>query len=144
VERFIKSLEIQRSILLSVPFVADIKEMNMRKIIAADFIGSELDEADYLYRNGFERCGGVIAGVALERHLKTLCDIKDVKYKHDDTIEPLALALYNQKKIDVTELHQFEHLGSIRNDCAHPKDISEEALRGRVKELIEKVKKMSL
>lgn len=70
--------------------------------------------------------------------------MKNIEYKHDDTIEPLAQALYKAREIDVTELHQFEHLGSIRNDCAHPKDISEEALSGRAKELIEKVKKMSL
>ena len=124
--------------------MTEIKELSLRKIIASDFIDSELDKADYLFKIGFARCAGVLAGVALERYLKALCDMKQVEYKHDDTIEPLSQALYNAEKIDPTELKDFQHLGSIRNDCAHPKDVTEEVLKGRAKELIEKVKKLTL
>jgi|WetSurMetagenome_2_1015567.scaffolds.fasta_scaffold00641_3 hypothetical protein len=144
INEFNISFELQRSILLSIPYVAEIKELNLRNIIASDFIDSELDKADYLYRSGFARCGGVLAGVALERHLKALCDMKKVEYKHNDTIEPLSQALYDAGKIDPTELKNFQHLGGIRNDCAHPKDVSEEDLKGRAKEIIEKVKKLTL
>jgi hypothetical protein len=85
-----------------------------------------------------------LAGVALERYLRALCDLKGVEYKHDFTIEPLSQALYDANKIDQTELKNFQHLGGIRNDCAHPKEVSDEELKGRAKELIEKVKKLSL
>ena len=144
IEDFINNFEIQRSIILSLPSVAEFREYDLRKIISVDFINTELDKADYLFRNKFERCAGVLAGVALEKHLRALCDIKNVEYKHDDTIEPLTQALYAAGKIDLTEQKNFLHLGGIRNDCAHPKEIPEEVLKARAKELIEKVRKMRL
>lgn len=144
IAEFNTRFELQRSILLSIPSVAEIKELSLRKIIASDFIDSELDKANYLFNNGFERCAGVLAGVAFERHLKALCEMKKVEYKHSDTIEPLSQALFVAKKIDSTDLKEFLHLGGIRNDCAHPKDIPEDVLKGRAKELIEKVKKLTL
>jgi hypothetical protein len=144
IDNFIKTFDIQLNILLSIPFVLDSRELDLRKIIAADFIESELDKAEYLYKNKFERCAGVIAGVALERYLQVLCDKYKIEYKHNDTIEPLAQALHAEGKIDSTELKKFLHLGGIRNDCAHPKDIPEEDLKGRARELIEKVKKLTL
>jgi hypothetical protein len=76
--------------------------------------------------------------------LASLCDKYKIEYKHNDTIEPLAQALHAEGKIDSTELKKFLHLGGIRNDCAHPKDIPEEDLKGRARELIEKVKKLTL
>ena len=144
VNTFDNVFQLQRSILLSAPYVIEIKEYDLRKIITADLIDEELDKADYLYKTGFERCAGVIAGVALERYLKALCDKEKVEYKYADTIEPLSQALYKAEKIDPTEFKKFQHLGGIRNDCAHPKDIPEEVLKGRAKELIEKVKKLTL
>jgi len=143
-DNFIKTFNIQLNILLSIPYVLDSRELDLRKIIAADFIESELDKAEYLYKSKFERCAGVIAGVALERYLQVLCDKYKIEYKHNDTIEPLAQVLSTAGKIDSTELKNFIHLGGIRNDCAHPKDITEEDLRVRAKELIEKVKKLTL
>jgi hypothetical protein len=143
-KEFNNSFELQRSILLSIPSVAEIKELSLRKLIASDFIDSELQEADYLFKNGFERCAGVLAGVALERYLKALCEMKKINYEYDATIEPLSQALYVANKIDLTDLKAFQHLGSIRNDCAHPKDVPEDELKGRAKELIERVKKLSL
>jgi hypothetical protein len=144
IDRFNDHFELQRSILLSILPVSEIKELSLRKIIASDFIDSELDKADYLFRSGFARCAGVLAGIALERYLKALCDIKRVEYRYDDTIEPLSQALYMSGKIDPTELKKFQHLGGIRNDCAHAKDVSENDLKGRAKELIENVKKLTL
>ena len=143
-DRFIKTFDMQLNILLSIPSVLGSKELDLRKIITADFIESELDKAEYLYRNKFERCAGVIAGVALERYLQALCDKYKIEYKHNDTIDPLAHALHAAGKIDSTQMKNFLHLGGIRNDCAHPKDVTEEDLRVRAKEIIEKVKKLAL
>ncbi len=144
INEFNKLFELQRSILLSIPSVAEIKELSLRKLIASDFIDSELFKAEYLLKSGFARCAGVLAGVALERHLKTLCDIKKLEYRYDDTIEPLSQKLYEAGKIDLTELKNFQHLGGIRNDCAHANDVQEAELKGRTKEIIEKVKKLTL
>jgi hypothetical protein len=72
-------------------------------------------------------------------HLKALCDLNGVAYKHKDTIEPLAQALSSAQKIELTELKKFIYLGGIRNDCAHPNEVSKD----QVRTLIEQVKKLS-
>jgi len=138
IDRFENVFEIQRGVLLSIPFVARIKELSLRKILTANFIEMEIDQAELLFKSGFERAAGAIAGVALEKHLKTLCDINKVSYKYRDTIEPLAQALHSAGKIDSTELKKIIYLGGIRNDCAHPNDVSKD----QVKALIEQVKKI--
>jgi hypothetical protein len=137
-DQFIKDFDKQINILLSIPSVIDAKELDLRKVIAADLIDSELDQAELLFRNGLERAAGTIAGVALERYLKTQCDINGVAYEYKDTIEPLAQALYSAEKIENTELKKIIYLGGIRNDCAHPKDVEKEQVRS----LIEQVKKI--
>ena len=116
-----------------------IDEQNLRKILTSNFIESEIDQAELLFRNGFERAAGALTGVALEMHLKALCDLHEVAYHHKDTIEPLAQMLYSAHKIDQTDLKKFIYLGGIRNDCAHPNDISKD----QVKALIEQVKKLA-
>lgn len=120
------------------PFVARIKELSLRKILTANFIEMEIEQAELLFRNGFERAAGAIAGVALEKHLKTQCEINYVTYRYKDTIVPLAEALHSAKKIDNIELKKIIYLGGIRNDCAHPNNVSTD----RVRELIEQVKKI--
>jgi hypothetical protein len=60
VNQFISRFEIQRSILLAVPFVAKIKEKNLREIISADFIESEIEQSEYLFRIGCYRAAGVL------------------------------------------------------------------------------------
>ncbi|MFZ2473223.1 MAG: hypothetical protein WAW52_14930 [Methanothrix sp.] len=135
---FIEKFDNQRSILLSIRAVLEINDLCLRKTISADFIDSELVQADYLFRNGFERAAGAIAGVALEKYLKTECELNRVPYKYKDTIEPLAQALHSAGKISDTDLKRIIYLGGIRNDCAHPNEVSKDL----VKALIEQVRKV--
>jgi len=74
---------------------------------------------------------------AVELHLKTLCDVNGVSYKPKSTIEPLAQALYEAKKLDLTELKYIQYLGSIRNKCSHSEPVSAK----EVQSLIDGVKK---
>jgi hypothetical protein len=64
----------QISIVLSIPHIIEVKEMGLRKLITADIARTEIEQAELLLESGFERAAGSIAGVALELHLKTLCD----------------------------------------------------------------------
>lgn len=137
-ERFINGFEIQRSILSSIPYIIKIKEMNLREIISADFIDREIEEAVILFRKGHYRAAGALSGVALEQKLRILCDKFNIEYGKKDTIEPLAQKLYNNQKIEVSQLKNIQHLASIRDKCDHPSDIE----KGEIKELIEKTKKI--
>lgn len=136
IESFISKFDLQRSILLSIPYVVEIKELNLRKLISADFVEEELEQAELLLKNGFHRASGVLAGVALEKYLKTLCIINNISFSKRDTITPLAQKLYKANLIDITELKRIEYLSSIRNKCSHPHEVTE----NEVKSLIEGVK----
>ena len=138
IDDLINDLNTQISILLCIPDAIEVKELNLRKLISADVARTEIEQAEILFAGGFHRASGSIAGVALELHLKTLCDINGVVYKPKATIDPLAQALYDAKILDITEFRRVQYLASIRNKCSHPNDVSE----AEVQTLIEGVKKL--
>lgn len=138
IHRFIDRFEIQRSILLSIPFIVKVKEMNLREIMSADFIEREIEEAESLFNKDHYRAAGALAGVALEQHLRTLCDMYQIDYAKKDTIEPLVQKLYKNDKIEISQMKNIQHLASIRDKCDHPSEISRE----EIKEPIERVKKL--
>jgi len=135
---FVSELETQMAILLSIPHIVEIQEMSLRELISADVARTEIEQAEILLTTGFERAAGSIAGVALELHLKTLCDVNGVSYPPKATIDPLAQALYQAKKLDITELKHIQYLASIRNKCSHPNPVS----TAEIQSLIEGVKKL--
>jgi hypothetical protein len=137
IDEFINKFDIQIGILSSIPDVIEVKEMNLRKLISADFVESELEEAEVLFNHKYIRGAGALAGVALEKHLKTICEINNVEYKFKDTIDPLATKLYTNDHLDKSEFKKIQYLASIRNKCDHPDEITRE----EVKELIEGAKK---
>jgi hypothetical protein len=138
IKNFDSRFEIQRSILLAVPFVAKIKEKNLREIISTDFIEREIEQSEYLFKIKCYRAAGALAGVALEQYLKTLCEKHEIDCKKKDTIEPLVQKLYDNNRIDLSVMKRIQHLASIRDKCAHPSDVE----MGEIKELIEGVKRI--
>ena len=135
---FLNDFETQLSILLSIPPVVEVKEFGLRQLITADVARTEIEQAEILLESGYERAAGSIAGVALELHLKTQCDINGISYPLKPTIEPLAQVLYKEKKLDITEMKQIQYLASVRNKCSHPEDVSAKEVRN----LIDGVKKL--
>ena len=47
---------------------------DIRQIVQADLLDSELEAADLLIKHGFDRAGGAIAGVVMEKHLGQVCE----------------------------------------------------------------------
>ncbi len=135
---FIHKFDRQRHILLTIPGIEKIKELSIRDLIYATFIDREIDEAIHLYEKSHYRAAGAIAGIALEQHLRLLCDKYDLNYEKKDRIEPLVQKLYKNDKIDITEMKSIQHLANIRDKCDHPSDIT----ASKVKELIEGIKKI--
>ena len=137
-ESFVDTFEAQLDILLIVPDIAEFREVSLRKLITADIANTEVEQAEILFANGFHRAAGSIAGVALELHLKTLCDINGLPYPLKATIQPLLQALQKGNILDNTEIKHIEYLASIRNKCSHSKEVSE----AEVQSLIDGVKKI--
>ncbi|MGB5099537.1 MAG: hypothetical protein WBN94_02925 [Methanothrix sp.] len=146
VNRYMDLFEKQRSILSSIPDIAETKELDLRRIISADLVVSELEHADRIYREHkrepCERAACVLAGVALERHLKTWCEVCLIPLSTDKkpTLNTLIDALYNggNGHIDLTQKNQLDVMASIRNNCAHPNAVE----RSRVGELIQDVRRV--
>jgi hypothetical protein len=146
VNGYMELFEKQRSILLSIPKIVEITESDLRRVISADLVVSELEHADYIYRKQkkeqCERATCVLAGVALERHLKTWCEVCLVPLPTDKkpTLNTFIDALYNGGKghIDLTQKNELETMASIRNNCAHPSMVD----RSRVGELIQDVRRV--
>ncbi|BBL68407.1 hypothetical protein [Methanoculleus chikugoensis] len=139
IDEFWRVFEIQRSILLSVSDVIGIERINLRELISSDFIDREVDGADCLCRTGHPRAAGVLARVALERQLRTLCDRYGLEYRKEDGIEPLMQRLYENDCIDLTQLGTIRHLAEIGEKCGHAGNVTGDEVRAsidRLKELI--------
>ena len=141
--RFIDALDEQVNILHTIIPIISLRETNFKKIITGDLLNSELEQAELLYEREYQRAAGAIAGVVLERYLKTLCEVNQIPIGGNDTIEPLATKLYKSTKLpdfDLTLFKSIQYLASIRNKCTHPK---EEIKNQEIRELIDKTKKIT-
>jgi hypothetical protein len=118
--KFIDVFENQRTILLSIPDVISVENLKLREVISSEFIQSELEESEILFENKFYRASGAIAGVALERHLRFLCDSHDIEYSYADKMDKINDKLKDNGILEKSQWRYIQHLGAIRNKCAHP------------------------
>ncbi|WP_196214051.1 hypothetical protein [Methanolobus vulcani] len=140
---FIENFDIQVNILHTIIPTLNLTKNNYKKVVSADVLNSELDEAEMLYENEFIRPAGIIAGIVLERYLKTLCEINGIELESKDTMVPIAQKIRISDKLPDFDLSMFkaiDHLASLRNKCAHPR---EEPKKHEVRELIDKTKKIT-
>jgi hypothetical protein len=111
----------QRGIVNAIPRKISAERFRVKEQISKSVSKDEVQQARDLLQEGLPRASGVTAGVALERHLLTMCQEADVEldYNHDDGIRDLADTLYKADVIEQTTLSSLKTLASIRNDCAH-------------------------
>ena len=96
---------------------------DIRQLAQADLFDSELDAAKELAKNRFTRAAGALAGVVLERHLKEVCGNHNVTIrKSNPQISDLNDALKSAAVIDTPQWRSIQHLGDLRNLCAHDKE----------------------
>lgn len=133
---------VQLDILKSVQTRFESTLFDIRQLVQADLFDSELDAARELYKNGFMRAAGVVAGVVLERHLGQVCQNHQlvIRKKHP-TIADLNDALKNKDVVDVPAWRFTQRLGDLRNLCGHSKE--REPTKDEVVELIDGVEKVS-
>ena len=80
----------QLAILKSVRARFESSLFDIRLLVQADLLDSELDVAEVLTKNKFLRAAGAVTGVVLERHLAQVCDNHGVKLaKKEPTISDL-------------------------------------------------------
>ncbi len=115
---------------------------DIRQLAQADLFDSELDAAKELVKNKFTRAAGAVAGVVLERHLKEVCGNHGVTVrKKDPPISDLDDLLKGANVIDIPQWRFIQHLGDLRNRCAHDKE--SEPTADQVEDLLAGVAKVT-
>ena len=115
---------------------------DIRQLAQADLFDSELDAGKELAKNKFTRAAGAVAGVVLERHLKTVCGAHDVKVrKKKPQISDLYEALKGATVIDTPQWRSLQYLGDLRNLCVHDKEL--EPTVDQAKDLLAGVEKVT-
>lgn len=124
----------QVALLSALPSEIQGKNVSFLRTLSSDISTSELEEAQKLLENNFERAAGVVARVALERHIKTI-------YQTEIGAQPIPK--FDQCIIELTKKGIFEerhrkHLAAIYNigsDCAHAgKNITKEEIAQLIKD----------
>jgi hypothetical protein len=109
--------------------------------LEATLLDDELDAAAGLLKAKHLRSAGVVAGVVLERHLKTVAENHAVKLgRKKAQIGNLNDALKNAHVFDNPRWREVQRLGDIRNLCAH--DGEREPKPEEVRELIESTERI--
>jgi hypothetical protein len=136
-DRITDALHIQRGMLEAVIVRVRSERLVNPREMSREVVTKELRQADELLGEDIDRAAGVLAGVALERHLAVMCESasEDVDYHPSDNLASLAQSLYEADVIENSDLSHLEHLSKLRNKCAHA-DTSEPS-RDEVERLVE-------
>lgn len=93
---------------------------DIRQLVQADLLDSELDAARELAKGGYGRAAGIVAGVVLEHHLAQVCSNHATPLKKKNpTIADLNDGLKDAQVIEVSTWRFIQHLGDLRNLCGH-------------------------
>jgi hypothetical protein len=118
------------------------KLFEIRQLVQADLLDSELEAASELLKHKFTRAAGAVAGVVLEKHLSQVCENHAVKItKKNPSISDLNEALKSADVIEVPAWRFHQSLADIRNLCDHDK--KQEPTADQVGDLIAGVAKVS-
>lgn len=113
----------------------------IRQIVQADLMDSEIDAAEHLAKYKYTRAAGALAGVVLERHLSQVCmDHEIVVPMKNPTINNFNELLKAAGIIEVPDWRFIQLLADIRNNCDHNK--TPEPTPEQVGDLIAGVKKV--
>jgi hypothetical protein len=93
---------------------------DIRHMVQADLMDSELEAAEHLAKSKFYRASGAVAGVVLERHLGQVCADRQIAIaKRNPTIADFNEALKAASVIDLPQWRFIQHLADLRNLCDH-------------------------
>ncbi|QXQ05254.1 hypothetical protein KX816_13390 [Sphingosinicellaceae bacterium] len=92
---------------------------DIRSLVQADLLDSEISIARELLKNKFTRAAGAIAGVILEKHLLEISDNHKIVIKKNAGIALLNQGLKDANVIDIPQWRKIQHLTDIRNLCDH-------------------------
>lgn len=97
--------------------------LDITSALRAELLDADLRGAHELVDAGHLRAAGIVAGISLEVHLRHICTRRliDIK-KRKPTLSDFNDAIKEAGVIEVTTWRKIQHLGDIRNVCAHAKE----------------------
>lgn len=115
-----------------------VAEIESRELLAASQLSlvlsaDEFDTAQHLFETArndeaFLRASGVVARVALERHLFTVADSRQIQIqvnppmKKKPEVEDVLTTFVRQNVITAIQKSELDSLLKVANNCAHPKE----------------------
>lgn len=109
---------------------------DIKSLMQADLLDSEIDAAQLLHKHKFYRAAGAICGVVLEKHLGEVCSQHNITFRKKNlTIADFNEALKKDGIIDTPKWRNIQFLADIRNKCDHNK--SAEPTKDEVQDLID-------
>lgn len=137
----IPQFEQQRAILQAANARFESSLFDIRQLVQADLLDSEIEAAEVLSRHKFARAAGALAGVVIEKHLAQVCSNHAVAItKKNPTIADFNEALKAAGVTDIPQWRFIQHLADIRNLCDHAKA---EPKPEQVTDLLEGTKKIT-
>jgi hypothetical protein len=110
----------QLAILRSAAHVAPSVLRDIQTVIRAEVLDSDIDAAKELAKAKHLRSAGVVCGVVIEAHLKSVASRHAIRFRKKRlTISDLNDALKSAKVYDVPTWRLIQRLGDIRNLCGH-------------------------
>jgi hypothetical protein len=132
----------QCAILASIEARFESTLFDIKQLVQADLLDSELEAARELSKGGYLRAAGAVAGVALEKHLSQVIENHKISLsKKHPTISDFNDALKNAGVLDTPNWRGIQRLGDIRNLCDHHK--SREPTPQEIGELIDGTERIS-
>ena len=129
------SIEFRKARALVMALVDEVaaRSLSLRAQLSFEVAADEFDVAEALLadwggHDAIMRAAGVVARVALERHLFTLADTKGITIVKNPPTKPKATAddvlvsLQRANVINALQKKRIEDLLAVGNACAHPKD----------------------
>ena len=94
--------------------------LKLSQLVARDLLFDELEQTTLLIDKGFVECAGMLAGVAMERQLKVLCDNSNppVIYSNKDTLGSLNDKM-KTSYIDPSDHSRVKAIKTTRDRCSH-------------------------
>lgn len=111
--------------------------LRFEDLILADAFVDFLEQAKYLFNQGYLLASGVILRAILEERLKKMCESNNcVPEKDRPTISDYNQSLYKEKIYDKIIFKHVDSMTSIGNDAAHNKaDLRKEDIERFMKDL---------
>ena len=117
-EHAFKLFKQQLIILTSAKESFDSSVFEIKQVIQADLLDSEIDAARRLNKNGSACAAGAIAGVVLEKHLNAVVGSHELKVsKNSPGINDYAQKLKDEGVIDFQTCRFIQRLGNLRDLC---------------------------